>query len=763
MDRKHTYELLEFNKVLTEVSKFATTRLAREVIENLEAVSDKEKVVSMLDITAEGYSIISKNDDFAFTGKTDIKAHLEHVKKNGFLVGEQLLDIVNHIENIKRLKKYFDGITSVSKEYFAKMMLKTSLLENVETELDRCVDNSGNIKDNASFEIRKYKKSISSKEVEVRNKINQVMNAKSKMLSENIVTIRNNRQVLAVKQEYKHVFGGLIHDESLSGQTIYVEPEECVSINNSIAELKVKLKNEIEKILIYLSKTINNTMVEFEQNLYAFTEIDLMFTKAKYALANNCYRLDISDNINLIAAKHPLISPLEVIENDIVLNENAMIITGANTGGKTVTLKTVGLYSLMNQCGLFVPCRDKSSLPIFDKVFAQMGDNQSLDNNLSTFSAHIMELKFILDNYSKNDLILLDEVGSGTNPNEGASLAIAIIDTIASKGAKVIATTHYNELKEYALKTPYVSSASVKFDEVNLVPTYKLMLNTVGISYALLISERLGVCKEVIDKARQVLIENTDENMLILDRINEEQTRLSIKEEQLEKMMKEQDEKYQRLKIKESSIEDNADIMLKRAKEEANRIINEAVKKSDLIVKELSKDQKHHQARKRIEELENQKHQLEEKINNDNMVLQAGDDVLLLPFETKAKVVNVKSDNKIEILIGSIKSIVLRSDLIFANRSKKKKTAVVSKTISKKVKSKVDLRGLRVVEAREVLDNYFDDVKLSKLHEITIVHGYGTGAVRKMVFEYLNENGYEYRSGQEGEGGSGATVVKLNN
>ncbi len=761
MDRKHTYELLEFDLVLNELATHSSNILAKNAIFELEASNDSKEVEKLLNITEEAFSILSKNHDFTFTGKIDIYRHLEHVNKEGFLVGDELLDIINHIENVVKLTKYAKQVENKNNVYFISLVEKLSMLSNVATELERCINVHGDIKESASFEIRKLKKQISSKEVEVKNKLNTVMNKKSKMLSENIITIRNNRQVVAVKQEFKHIFGGLIHDESLSGQTIYVEPEECVQLNHNISELKVKLKNEIEKIFIYLSKTIDNSSEEFKQNLYVFKEVDLMFAKARYAIKHNSFRLRISEDIKLYGARHPLIPRDEVVENDIILENRAMIITGANTGGKTVTLKTVGLFSLMNQCGLFCPTRDKSCIPIFNKIFAQMGDNQSLGNNLSTFSAHIMELKFILNNVNSKSLVLLDEVGSGTNPNEGSALAIAIIDSLINQGVRVFATTHYNEIKEYAIKNEKVSTASVKFDEINLNPTYRLLLDTVGVSYAILISERLGISKDIINKANKVLEENTDENMLILDRISEEKNKLLVKEDEIKRLLLEQKNLSETLSIKESAIDSNATTIVKRAKEEANAIINDALKKSDSIVKELSKSQKHHQSRKKMKELEQEKFDLETRKSNDNIELIEGDEVLLLPFETKAKVLKVHNSKKIDISIGNIKSTVKRGDLIFNNRSNNVKKAVVTRTVTKSIKNKLDLRGMRVYDAQLAIENYFDEAKLSKLSEVTVVHGYGTGAIRNCVVEFLDSNKYEYRSGGEGEGGSGSTIVKL--
>ncbi len=765
MDRMHTYNLLEFNKVLDLVSSLAHTSIGKEHIRNLEAIFDEEKVNKLLDITEEGIKLITFSDSIIFSGKIDLNAYLKHVEVDGFLSAKELLDFLNHIDIVKKINSYYNSLKMNEINYFSSLVDKLSLLTELEFELDRCIDVNGEVRDSASFEIRKYRKTITSKEVEVKNKLNQIMSSKSKMLSENIITIRNNRQVLAVKSEFKHIFGGIIHDESISGQTVYIEPEECVSINNTIFEVKSKLRNEIEKILRYLASFIKVRIDEIRQNLFVFKEIDVMFAKARYALSINAIRATISKDkgIELINARHPLIDNSEVVSNDIVLKEEKlMVITGANTGGKTITLKTVGLFALMNQVGLFISANERSVIPIFDKVFTLMGDNQSLENNLSTFSSHLLDLKFIVENSSKNSLVLLDEIGNGTNPSEGSALAIAILEYLCDKGCKTIATTHYNELKDYAHSKDYVMNASVKFDTKNLSPTYKLLLNTSGLSYALMISERLGLDKNIVKNANKILEENQDSNTVLLDNLANEKIKLeelkdslSLKKQELT-MMKELLEKQKQEMVL------NEETILARAKSEANKIIDEALSKSQAMMKKFSKVNKHHELLEEKQRLELEKHRISEMKKQSDVALEVGDEVLVLPFESRATIKKVISDNEYEVMIGSIKSKVKKENLLFQSRVKKKPNkVVVSSSVSRKANTKLDLRGLRVEEARIELSSYLDKVKLSNLSQVTIIHGYGTGAVRKMVFEYLKSNKYEFRSGGEGEGGSGATVVTL--
>lgn len=764
MDRTHTYNLLEFDKVLNTVASLAQTSIGKEHIINLEAIFDIERTNKMLDITDEGIKLVTYSDSIIFSGKIDLEEYLKHVDVEGFLTSKELLDVINHIDVVKKIVKYRDSLKITDTPYFISLVEKLSILDELENELTRCIDNNGDVRDSASFEIRKYRKAISSKEVEVKNKLTQTMTKKKDMLSEHIITIRNNRQVLAVKSEYKHIFGGIIHDESISGQTVYIEPNECVPLNNSVVELNTKLRNEIEKVLRYLSSFIRNRITDIRQNLFVFKELDVMFAKARYALKINGVKANISTKceIELINARHPLIDASEVVSNDIVIkNEKLMIITGANTGGKTITLKTVGLFALMNQVGLFISAHERSVLPIFDKVFTLMGDNQSLENNLSTFSSHVLDIKYILDNASSNSLVLLDEIGNGTNPSEGSALAIAVLETLCMRNCKTIATTHYNELKDYAQTKDYVMNASVKFDTKNLAPTYKLMLNVSGLSYALMISERLGLSKDVIDLASKVLEENGDNNTLLLDKvatekvmIDEVKEALSIKEKELEELKIEL-EKQQR------EVAQNNEKIILRAKNEANKIIDDALKKSDSMMKKVSQAGKHHELLEEKQRLENEKHRLEEMKKKSEVELEVGDEVLVLPFESRATIKAKISDNEYEVVIGSIKSRVKKENLIFNHRNKNKKVkkVVASTTVNKKVGTSVDLRGMRVEEARIELSQYMDRVKLSKMHQVTIIHGYGTGAVRKMVNEYLKSHKYTFRSGGEGEGGSGATVV----
>lgn len=763
MDRKYTYNILEFNKILALVSNQAQTSLGKEVINSLEAISDFSRVNKLLDITDEAYRILTYSDSLIFPGKVDIYNYLDHVDKDGYLQAIEFVDIVNHISIVKRIVKYHRELKVSDINYFDSIVKKISLLEELEEELSRCIDGDGSVRDSANVEIRKLRKSIVSRENEVKNKINQIMTSKKSMLSEHIVTVRNNRQVLAVKAEYKHVFGGLIHDESISGQTVYIEPDECVSLNNSVVELRSKLNNEIEKLLRYLSSFVKNRCEDIKTNLYVIKEIDVMFAKAKYAKMIDGYRIKISDEkfVNLINARHPLIDKGEVIENNIVFKEDIMVITGANTGGKTITLKTVGLFALMNQVGLFVSCHRDSCIPIFDKVFTQMGDNQSLENNLSTFSSHILDLKFILENASKSSLVLLDEVGNGTNPNEGSALAIAILEELHERGSKVVATTHYNELKEYAASKDYVLSASVRFDTKKLTPTYKLILNSSGLSYALMISERLGISKNIVDNASNILENNLDKNMNLIEKLNEQKIAFEEEKADFEEEKKAFNKIKSELELKVNEVEQSGEKIIQRAKNEANKIIDEALKQSQIMMNTLSKEQKHHELLKGKKLLEDAKHKEEEMKKQSAKEIIVGDEVLVLPFESKAVVTKKISDNEYEIAMGSIKSVVKKDNLIFNYRSAKTKTVSTSVNVNKSVNTKLDLRGLRVEEARIELESYLDKVKLSKLPYVTIVHGYGTGAVRNMVIDYLKSKRYSFRAGGAGEGGSGATVIEF--
>lgn len=763
MDRKFTYKMLEFNRVLELVSKEAQTIVAKDEINNLEALSDVSKIKTLLDITDEALKIITYSDTIVFSGKIDIESYIKLVEVDGFLKADELLDVLNHIEVIKRLLNYSKEIDIENLDYFNSLINKLTKLDELETELTRCIDINGNIRDSASFEIRKCRKSISSKENEVKNKMSTIMNSKKNMLSENIITVRNNRQVLAVKSEYKHIFGGLIHDESISGQTVYIEPDQCVPLNNSIVELNSKLKNEIEKILRYISSFIKNRTSEIRTNIYVIKQVDIMLAKARFAKKYDCSRAQISENRNmkLLNARHPLIDRIEVVANDIILNDQtSMIITGANTGGKTITLKTVGLFALMTQVGLFITASDKSKIPIFDKIFTQMGDNQSLENNLSTFSSHILELKYILENSTSNSLVLLDEIGNGTNPSEGSALAIAILEELHKRNATVFATTHYNELKEYAEANDYVVPASVKFDTKTLTPTYKLMLNTSGLSYALMISERLGLSKDVVDNASLILEENIDQSVNLIDKVNEQKLMLDDLEEKLAKEIEDVEKLKLSLSKKQDEVVESSKKIVARAKAEANTIIEDAINKSNSLINKLSKTNKHHELLETKKKLEDEKFKELELKKKSEVKIEIGDEVLVLPFESKAKVLKQVNPNEYEVLMGSIKSVVKKENLIFNYRSKNTiKKHTTSTVVNKSINTSLDLRGLRVYEAEEALDSYLDKAKLSSLNQVTIIHGYGTGAVRKMVIDVLKRRNIEFRSGGAGEGGSGATVV----
>ncbi len=750
---------LDFNVILSEVASYAQTSFGKEGI--LEIVPDDEKssIERALNKTEEAFKIVVHDDSLVFSGNLDIREYLSRVVKNGFLRVNELNDIKNFIVNGINVKKYFSNFKEYS--YFNDLARKIGTYDEIMAEFDRCIDNNHKIKDNASLEIKKIRTSINSKENEMKNKINRIMSSNTNKLSEAIVTMRNGRYVLAVKSEYKNSFKGVIHDESATGQTVYIEPSEIFELGNTISQLLHKLDLEIEKILKYLSAFITNREEDFTNDFQIFKNIDILFAKARYCSKYDCVLpvIDDKQKIELLSARHPLIARQDVVANDIIFNEDVMLITGANTGGKTVTLKIIGLFSLMVKCGFMLPVKS-ARIPIFKEIFTDIGDNQSIENNLSSFSSHLTNLIDIIEHASDNTLVLFDEIGSGTNPTEGASIAYAIIEHLRNKGSKIVATTHYNELKEYSNANDYILSASVRFDVKSLKPTYKLDLGKSGLSYALSIAKSLGLADTIIENAHAFFEENSNQNLLLIDQLNSQKLELEEDYLRLSQLEKEINLQKSELASEKKLMREKLKIELNQARKAANEDINKMVLEAERHLHKLKSEDKMHlilEEKKKIEE----KLAIErEKFFESDFDFKVGDVVKVLPYEQDAVILKIMPKNKFEVSMGQINSVVKKDKLLFVKRTKK--SAVVStQKVSKKVLPRLDIKGMRVEEAREKLEKYLDEILLTNYQKVVIEHGVGTGALRKLTLDILEQKKYNYRRGLLEEGGINVTVIEL--
>jgi len=760
-------QTLEFDKIRQLISTHCASEIGRDKVLALTPFKKIEKIKKHLDITDEALRIYSSYNSVPIYKLKNVDEHIQRANIGAILNIEELLDIQNLLLNVSRVQLYAKKVELEQIVYFSHFCMEMDSLKDLRDEIERCIDESGFIKDSASFELRKIRREIKSKESTIKRKLDQIVSTQSNMMSEAIVTIRNDRFVIPIKEEYKYTFKGIIHDQSSSGQTVYIEPQSTVDLNNHISELTIKEQAEISRILMFLSGLVSSHADIIKQNMYFLGEIDLMFAKGKYAIDTKSTRPEINeeDDIKLIQARHPLIDKDEVVANDIVIGSEhkTMIITGPNTGGKTVTLKTIGLLTLMAQSGVHIPCEKGSKIAIYDAVYADIGDRQSIELNLSTFSSHMVNIINIVDQVNDKSLVLFDELGSGTDPKEGASLAISILEYTKEFGAKTVATTHYSEMKDYAKKKEYILNASVEFNMEELKPTFKLLLGHAGHSNALDISRQLGMNETVIKSARTILESNMTESDKMLEIVEKNMYEVRKKEENLNKLQADYEKLFAEVSERDLQLESIKADYIKKAKVEANRIVESTQRQVDDLLKNVKEAKKGHEVTEAKKSLEELKHQelVNKKKATKSIELMPGDIVEVLPFEQRAVLSKKLNNKEWEVLLGDMATKVKVDNLIFNQRPKPKKPERASQKVDRNVPMKLDLRGKTVDDALRELDLYMDRVKLCNYPSVSIIHGHGTGAVRKAVVDFLKRHGYKARYGGSGEGGTGATIVEF--
>ncbi len=653
-------------------------------------------------------------------------------------------------------------------------------LNRLQSAINDCIDETGSVLDSASPELRTIRRAIQATESRIKEKLNQVVAERRNKLTDGIVTIRNERYVVPVRAEAKNTFGGTVHDQSSSGNTYFIEPKEVVDLNNKLQEYHVEERREIERILRALTEEVKKFVDELSVNVDVLSEIDFMFAKGKYARLIHGIRPKMNQKgiIRLVGARHPLIDARTVVANDIEIGDEytTIVITGPNTGGKTVTLKTVGLLTLMAQSGLLIPAHASSQLAIFDHVFADIGDEQSIEQSLSTFSSHMTNIVRIMERLTVNSLILFDELGAGTDPKEGASLAISILDYVKVRGARTIATSHYPELKAYAYECDDVINASVEFDIETLSPTYRLLVGVPGRSNAFEISKRLGL-KEAILEAARTRVETTKTELTDLitkleDRgleLDREIQGLQQQNQEVEQMRLDYERKIAKFEAEREKlleqIKKEAFENIRQAKEEAEQIVadlRQAKKAADLTIKD-------HELTEKLTALKaseaKQAEQFKRKARN-KAPLKPGDEVMVLSLNRQGELIEQTKNGEWMVQLGMMKVNIKADDLEYLRKSVKKKDTAKGKMIHKRrtdIGIQLDLRGERYEDAMLRLDKYMDEVLLAGYQTVTIIHGHGTGALRQGVHKYLKQNKHvaSFRFGGAGEGGTGATVVEL--
>lgn len=782
---KKSLKTLEFDKIKNKVVKYAVTSGGKEMASKLAPYESAYEVREALKETKEAYDILVKKGNPPFEGLHDVTESLVRAEKGGTLSPGQLLYIGNMLRCTDRLKQYLKG--EEEGESYPKLEDLSYILtpiKNLQLDIEKAIVSEEEVSDKASNTLFNLRKSIKENNSKIRDKVNSLVRSNASYLQDAIYTMRGDRYVLPVKSEYKSQVPGLVHDSSATGATLYIEPMSLVNLNNEIRELKLKEQAEIERILFELTRKVKDNKDICKSNMNVIIKIDFIFAKAKFSSKINGIMPEVRENgsFDLILARHPLIDPEKVVPSDIYLGENfkALMITGPNTGGKTVTLKTVGLIHLMALSGLLITAKDGSSVSFYREVFADIGDEQSIEQNLSTFSSHMTNIVNIMANADNESLVLFDELGAGTDPTEGAALAIAIIDTLKERNTKVIATTHYSELKGYALKTKEVENASVEFDVKTLKPTYRLLIGIPGKSNAFEISKRIGLDSYIIDRAKnniesdnlkfEDLIRDLQEKSIIANNNAREAEKLKT---EAEKIKTEYEEKMKKLDI----VRDKA---YSEAREKAKSILEDAKEEADEILKAMRALEKmgiEGGGRKRLEEErkklkdaleEKEKEQLKERENKGKTItkVKVGMEVYLPSLNQRVIIVSMP-DNKgdVQAQAGIMKITVNIKDLREVegqSKPKAKKKREVKLNL-KSVESRLDLRGLDAEEAIYRTDKYLDEACMSNLGEVTIVHGKGTGVLRKAISNMLKKHPHvkSYRLGVYGEGGDGVTIVEI--
>ena len=776
---KITQKKLNLDLVLKDIEKYCFSELSYEKIKNLEYITNYDKLVEVHKENEEGYDLLRKYPNEFKLKIFDYNASVKKAKIDSVLSEKELFYILRNIITYDRFSRRFENIKLQEHSNYpslTKYVVKLDDFSNLERYLDRIIDEDGYIRPDASLELKNIKVNIS----KLKNKSDQILKnilrSNVKKLTEAIVTKRNDRDVILVKPEYKNDFGGIIHDESASGNTFYVEPKENVEINNEIGILKRKEKEEILRILKEASEVIKEKADELINSLWNFSQIEFIFSKMNFCARNGFNKQNIvnSQELNLKKAYNPLIDKDVVVKNDVILDNkgNSLIITGPNTGGKTVILKTVGLCVYLSHLGFYIPALEESTVGFFEDVFVDVGDEQSIENNLSTFSSHMTNIIDILNKTNDKSIILLDELCSGTDPSEGAVLSIALLEKFKNLNATMLCTTHYPEIKNYCFESEYYKNSSMEFDFEKLKPTYRFIIGLPGKSNAINISAKLGLEQSIIDEASSLLEVNTKENNLFIDKLSESIREYDYKLEYINKSLDEIDEVKDTLESNLQKYEEYKESLYNDLSIELNKEIEEKKEEMLEIYREFKDNTslKQHELNELLHSMDKSKNniKLQRKLESEpkfnNSEIQVGDDVLVLSYNQRATVLEI-SGNTLQIKMGAMKLNIKKKEVrkIDSEPEVAKRYVSTSSVSSKKVGIDINVIGLNTEEAIREIENYMDKVILQGYDTFTIIHGLGSGILRKNIGEYLKNNRYvaSYRTGGQNEGGMGATVVEM--
>lgn len=785
---KRASKTLEFDKVLVELKKLASASITSEYIDQVEISTQYEVVKNRLNETHEALKLIIAKGEPQLFGIVDIRSIIKRTEIGGALTAGGLLQVSDFLRVSRGLKTYlkkdsYNSDEEVKLEYIDKLIEDLYTDKRLEDEINSKIISEEEIADDASRELLRIRRGIVAKKDAIKNKLNGILSSHADFLQDAIVTLRDGRYVVPVKIENKSRVKGLVHDISGSGQTAYIEPMAVVEANNDLKELYIKENLEIEKILKELSELVGETSEEIKSNQEKLIELDFIFAKARLGLnyRANMPKLNREGRINLIKAYHPFLDRKTAVPIDINLGIDftSLIVTGPNTGGKTVSIKTVGLLTLMTQFGLLIPVDEASEIGVFEKVFADIGDEQSIEQSLSTFSSHMVNIVYILKNVTPNSLVLFDELGAGTDPTEGAALARSIMDFMLERKIRCISTSHYNQLKIYALTTDGVANASMEFDVDSLSPTYRLLIGVPGKSNAFEISRRLGLPDEIIGEAKKLLSSENIEFEDVLQSIDEDRTKIREYREELEREKIDLEKENKRLQSKIKKLEDQKEKILEKSREEAKRLLLNTKENVDIILSEINeaRDKISSENSKKIQEAQDL---LRESIKN------ARDKSELEITKAANPIREIKVGDKVRTSLGNLATVLelpdkkgnvlVQSGIMKMNMPKdsltridvqedttKNNTRSILKNKATNVKSEIDIRGKNFEDAKDIVDKYLDDAYLSGLKSVRIIHGKGTGVLRQKLREHFRNVKIikSYKDAEYNEGGDGVTVVTL--
>ena len=768
---KKVLATLEYEAVKAQLRPYLSTAAGENELRNLLPTADANEMQTWLAETSDAAKVLRWQGGINIPKLADVKPHMQRLKIDASLSGTELAQVGRVLFTTGQMRLFFENLVedrgeplAALRPYYTRLVVMQGLMRRVNT----AIDGDGRVTDEASPELHRVRQAITSTENAIRQKMQDYTRGKSaQYLSDPIVTIRNDRYVIPVKTEYRSHFGGVVHDQSQTGQTLYIEPGDVVDMNNRLREHYIKEHHEEERVLAELSAMLRPEADNIQKNAEVLGHLDFVNAKARYAAATKSQEPEYSpeNHVRLLQARHPLLDPQKAVANDIIIGEDykAIIVTGPNTGGKTITLKTLGLLQLMAQSGLFIPVAEYSTVGLFKGVFADIGDEQSIEQSLSTFSSHMVNIVEILKQIDADSLVLFDELGAGTDPQEGAALAMSILDAVGAKGSYTVATTHYPELKVYGYNRVDTINASMEFDVETLRPTYKFLLGIPGRSNALEISKRLGLDQSIIDAAASLTTEDSQElNDMIADLV-ERRNAVLAQQVQLAQQVIENRQMKNDYEQKLEKMETEMARTLEEAKKEANHIVADSRKKADKIIADLRKMQLDGVAVKE-NKLMDAKGALnamrQEPSAENNRVLrkakkaksqniEAGDTVLVREYGQQGTVKRKLKDGKFEVQMGILKMVLAEDEIEKQNvaevkseqKAAPKPRVNTSKAVNRaNASATLDLRGQRYEAAMSELDQFIDRALLNNLPSVEIIHGKGTGAIRQGVQEYLRSN-----------------------